>query len=164
MKSRLTRGKLAAAFECTTRWIDRLVEKGMPREAQGNFDLGKCAAWYSRYLQAALERRQGPEQSSGSLAAERIGLVKTQAEQIEFEAKALLSQFAPDAVMIQMERTMLDDLQRCFGDEFVERITSLVMGLDRAQIADVLDREIRTALCELGKGSSLPPADREWKN
>jgi phage terminase Nu1 subunit (DNA packaging protein) len=164
MKSRLTKGKLAAAFECTTRWIDLLVKKGMPREEQGNFDLGKCAAWYSRYLQAALERRQGPEQSSGSFAAERIGLVKTQAEQLEFEAKALLSQFAPDAAMIQMERRMFAEVQRRFGDEFVERITSLVMGLNRAEIADVLDREIRAALCELGKGSDLPLPDCEWKN
>jgi phage terminase Nu1 subunit (DNA packaging protein) len=46
MKNQVTRGKLAEAFECTTRWVDLLVEKGMPREAHGKFDLGKCAAWY----------------------------------------------------------------------------------------------------------------------
>jgi phage terminase Nu1 subunit (DNA packaging protein) len=164
MKNRVTRGELATAFECTTRWIDKLVKKGMPREAQGNFDLGKCAEWYSRFLQAALEQRQGPEQTSGSLAEDRICLAKTQAEQIEFEAKALCSEFVPAAALSQRERTMFEEVQRRFGDEFVERITSLVMGLSRDQIADVLDREIRTALCELGKGPALPPPDLEWKN
>jgi hypothetical protein len=109
-------------------------------------------------LQAALERRQGPEQSSGSLAAERICLAKTHADQIEFEAKALLSEFAPDAVLSLMERTMFEEVQRHFGDEFTERITSLVMGLSRAEIADVLDREIRAALC------AISPPDCEWKN
>ena len=159
MKNRLTKGELAAAFECTPRWVDLLVEKGMPREAHGKFDLGKCAEWYSRYLQAALERRQGPEKSSGSIAADRICLAKTQAEQIEFEAKALFSEFAPDAVLSQMERTMFEEVQRRFGDEFVERITSLVMGLSRAEIAEVLDREIRATLCAIS-----PPTGREWKN
>jgi hypothetical protein len=164
MKNRLTKGKLAAAFECTTRWIDLLVQKGMPREAQGKFDLGKCAAWYSRYLQAALERRQGPEQSSGSLAAERIGLAKTQADQIEFEAKALFSEFAPDAVLSLMERTMFEEVQRHFGDEFTERITSLVMGLSRSEIAEVLDREIRATLCAIEQHHKFALTGREWQN
>jgi phage terminase Nu1 subunit (DNA packaging protein) len=159
MKNQVTKGELASAFECTKRWIDELVQKGMPREAQGDFDLGECAEWYSRYLQAALERRQGPEKSSGSIAADRICLAKTQAEQIEFEAKALFSEFAPDAVLSQMERTMFEEVQRRFGDEFVERITSLVMGLSRAEIAEVLDREIRATLCAIS-----PPTGREWKN
>jgi hypothetical protein len=45
-----------------------------------------------------------------------------------------------------MEKRMSDEVHRRFGDEFTERITSLVMGLSRAEIAEVLDREIRSTL------------------
>jgi hypothetical protein len=48
------------ALNLEVRRVQQLIHEGMPREARGQYDSIKCAAWYIRYLQRAIERKTMP--------------------------------------------------------------------------------------------------------
>src|SRR3972149_5531442 len=77
----------------------------MPRESRGRYDLGKVAHWYIRYLQQELKRRSpnvadGGEPGS-ALRAERLRLLKEQADSIALDNKTKRGELIPLALVSQ---------------------------------------------------------------
>src|SRR5260370_6882685 len=74
--------KVARALNLKERRVQQLVNEGMPREARGQYDPIKCAAWYIRYLQRAIERKPMPtfEEGSAGERAARLRILRTQAD------------------------------------------------------------------------------------
>jgi phage terminase Nu1 subunit (DNA packaging protein) len=52
--------KVSEAFGISARAVQKLVLKGMPREAHGEYDLTKCMLWYARYLHSKVCGCAGP--------------------------------------------------------------------------------------------------------
>ena len=104
----MTKRELATALECTPRWIDRLVQAGMPKEARGAFDFLKASAWYARYLQAAIAKRNGPNEVSISLSHDRLRLMRAQAQRLEWEAEKLRCELLPLSTLAAVEADMAE--------------------------------------------------------
>ena len=48
---------VAGAMDLDPRRVQQLaVREGMPKAGRGRYDLGKCMAWYIRYLHAKIGR------------------------------------------------------------------------------------------------------------
>ncbi len=86
--------KVARALNLKERRIQQLVHEGMPREARGQYDPIKCAAWYIRYLQRAIERKAMPtfEEGSAGERAARLRILRTQADLKEIRVAEQRSQ------------------------------------------------------------------------
>ena len=86
--------KVARALNLEVRRIQQLVQEGMPREARGQYDPIKCAAWYIRYLQRAIERKAMPmfEEGSAGERAARLRILRTQADLKEIKVAEQRSQ------------------------------------------------------------------------
>jgi len=78
---------VAKALNVTTRRVQQLIDEGMPREARGKYDLGKCMLWYIRFLQEALTKKTPVNDTAEAqdLKKERAGLTKAQKEMAELE-------------------------------------------------------------------------------
>jgi phage terminase Nu1 subunit (DNA packaging protein) len=159
MKTTMSKVELAKAFDCTPRWIERLVEAGMPKAGKGKFDVLESGEWYVRYLQRAIKKRNGTREVAVALSRDRLRLIKSQADQVEWQTEKLRSEFLPRSALVAAKEDMAAVVRVRFGDSFVERVAPLVFGLNRTQIAAVLDREIRAELRALAQA----PPSREWK-
>jgi phage terminase Nu1 subunit (DNA packaging protein) len=86
--------RLAAFLNLTPRRVQQLVKEGMPREANGQYDPIKCACFYVRYLQNAIEERSVPSVANESAAerVERMRLLRAHAELKEMELATSRSQ------------------------------------------------------------------------
>jgi hypothetical protein len=51
--------KLAAVLRVTPQRVQQLVGMGMPKEARGSYDLGRCLIWHHHHLQNFARNRQG---------------------------------------------------------------------------------------------------------
>jgi len=79
--------KVAAFLNLTEQRIQQLVKEGMPRESRGQYDPIKCAYFYLRYLQNALERKSVPTLDGGCVGQreERVRLLRADADLREME-------------------------------------------------------------------------------
>jgi phage terminase Nu1 subunit (DNA packaging protein) len=79
--------KVASFLNLDERRIQQLVKEGMPREARGQYDPIKCAYFYIRYLQEALERKAVPTLDGGFVGEreERVRLLRAEADLKEIE-------------------------------------------------------------------------------
>lgn len=80
--------QVAKYFGVTVARVTQLVREGMPRQGKGKYDLGECAAWYIRWLQAKLKGRPGGEEGA-KLAESKERLVSIQAEREAMELEKL---------------------------------------------------------------------------
>lgn len=80
--------QVAKYFGVTVARVTQLVKDGMPRHSKGKYDLGECAAWYIRWLQAKLKGRPGGEEGA-KLAESKERLVSIQAEREALELEKL---------------------------------------------------------------------------
>src|ERR1700722_20611711 len=79
---------LARVMDVQPKSIAGLVAKGMPHEARGQYDVGRCLAWYVRYLHAQMTRRGITEEERNSgvnLRVERHRLLKITGDLAELE-------------------------------------------------------------------------------
>lgn len=143
-------GKVAKALNVTVRRVNQLVNEGMPKAGHGRYDLAQCMLWYIRYLQKALERREGsPEDSVGAtLRMERTLLIKAQREREELELAARRGELISASVVKDKWTAIAATLkQRILAGP--GRIAHLLEGENRITIKGRLDeqaREILTAL------------------
>jgi phage terminase Nu1 subunit (DNA packaging protein) len=148
--------KVAAALNVTPRRVQQLVELGLPREAHGEYDLGKCLVWYIRYLQAALERRDPDlDTINVALRSERQRLTKAQADREELELQRARSEVIP--VLVFEER--MSYLIRSARQRLLvlpARIAHQLVGLDALQIKSALARAVHDALIALSRGPIAP--------
>jgi phage terminase Nu1 subunit (DNA packaging protein) len=79
--------KVASFLNLTEQRIHQLVKLGMPRESRGRYDPIKCAHFYIRYLQQALEKKSVPTLDGGYVGerAERVRLLSADADLREIE-------------------------------------------------------------------------------
>jgi hypothetical protein len=138
--------------------IADLVAKGMPREGLNEYDLGRCLAWYVRYLHGQM-RRKGITEDEGDLGinlrAERCRFLRVLAELSELDLSERRAKLIPVDVYdkllvgwrIFIRRTVLT---------LPSRLSGMLIGLDRRGIQDTIERECRDMLLSLSRDR---PAD-----
>ena len=135
--------------------IGRLVKEGMPKEARGKYDLGKCMLWYIRYLQAALKRRSGSEpidEAGRTEQRERLRLLSAVAELKELELARERKEFI---AMPDFEK-MMTDLAGTTNVHILgvaSCIAPQLVGESQTVIATKLDRALKNALRILANSS-----------
>jgi phage terminase Nu1 subunit (DNA packaging protein) len=99
--------KVAAFLNLDERRVQQLVKEGMPRETRGQYDPVKCAAFYIRFLQRALEKKSVPTLDGGFAGEreERIRLLRADADLREMELARERSQLV---AISDVERVMTD--------------------------------------------------------
>jgi phage terminase Nu1 subunit (DNA packaging protein) len=151
---------LARVMDVAPKSIADLTGKGMPHEARGLYDVGRCLAWYVRFLHAQMTRRGITEEERNSgvnLRLERHRLMKIQADLGELELNERRNKLIPIAVYERLVIGWAVTIrQRVLA--LPARLASQLVGLDRHAIHDVIDREGHEMLLLLSqsRGSDLP--------
>jgi phage terminase Nu1 subunit (DNA packaging protein) len=148
--------QLTQALNVTEAWIGKLVKEGMPKEARGKYDLGKCMLWYIRYLQGALKRRSGNQtgdEEGRTEARERLRLLSAEAELKELE----LSRERGEFIALPDLEKMMTDLVIATKARILAvspRISGQLVGMDRLTIEAELEKELKAALSYLTKSAN----------
>ena len=144
---------LARLLDIQPKSVAGLVARGMPHEARGQYDVGRCFAWYVRYLHSQLNARgiTEEEKTSGiNLRVERHRLLKAQADLSELELHERRGKIIPIAVYEKLLIGWVITIrQRVLA--LPARLASMLVGLDRRAIQDVIERECRDLLMILSK-------------
>ena len=138
--------KVAQALNVTPRRVQQLCDEGMPRAGYGQYDLGHCMAWYIRFLQATLERREIPQIDAvaAALKGERQRLLRAQADLTETELAERRRTLVPIAMLeetmgrmissarariLQLPGTVAPELEGLNRDEIKRKLTATVHQL-----------------------------------
>jgi phage terminase Nu1 subunit (DNA packaging protein) len=144
---------LARVMDVQPKSIAGLVAKGMPHEARGQYDVGRCLAWYVRYLHAQMTRSGMTEEEKNSgvnLRVERHRLLKAQADLSELDLLERRGKIIPIAAYEKLLLGWVITIrQRVLA--LPSRLSGMLVGLDRRGIQDVIDRECRDMLSILSK-------------
>lgn len=150
-------GTVARVLNVTPQRVSQLAkESGFPPKiARGEYDLQKITLWYIRHLQAELKRR-GPTGTvdSASMSAEKLNLVRAQAEKVTTENRVRRGELLElDAVrLIWTQRvTNTQKRLRAIPSSTGPQLTN---KSDPAYIVDRLKCDIDQALNELAGGPS----------
>jgi phage terminase Nu1 subunit (DNA packaging protein) len=140
---------LARFFEDDVSYIHRLVKEGMPQQARGKYDLGKCMLWYIRYLQAQLSRLSPNVDMAGGEVdnerKERIRLLRADAElrelelareRGEFMALTDVGKIVTDLIVMTKARILA----------VASRVAPQLVGEPRTVIEAKIDRALKDAL------------------
>lgn len=130
---RVNAERLAELFGVTKQRVHQLVEKGLPREMRGKYDLNKCVRWYIRFLQTALEKRAVPLEG-GELASEQMERVRKM--RLDADLKE---------IQVARERKQLvavDDVEKEFAD-LVLATKARIMSLPARLAPDLLGETSR---------------------
>jgi phage terminase Nu1 subunit (DNA packaging protein) len=140
--------QIAQLLDIGAQSVNGLVKKGMPREARGQYDVGRCFHWYVRYLHVQMRGKGGTEkdgEANTNLRAERMRLLKAQADLSELDLQERRGKIIPislyEKLLIGWAVTIR---QRVLA--LPARVATLLVGLDRRRIHDVLERECRELL------------------
>jgi phage terminase Nu1 subunit (DNA packaging protein) len=131
-----------------------------PKLGPGEFDLNKFTLHYVRYLQAELTRR-GPSGGieTAAILAERLRLLKTQTEKGERDNAVERGEFLrTSAVREVWERQILNCRSRLLAMPTKLAVT-LVNRSEPGLIAEILKREVYSALTDLSGGTQQEPSD-----
>ena len=144
--------RLGRALNLTRSRIAQLVHEGMPKQARGQYDFFKCAAWYIRYLQRALEK--GNTVLDGGPTGEReerIRLLRVIADSKELE----LSRERSKLVAIDDVDQTMADLVRTTKAHIMaipSRLAPELIGENsRLMIEAKINKAIREALSRLAR-------------
>jgi phage terminase Nu1 subunit (DNA packaging protein) len=157
--------QLMQALNVSEVHIGRLVKEGMPKEARGKYDLGKCMLWYIRYLQAAIKRRSGSEpidETGRTEQRQRLRLLSAEAEMKELELARERGEFI---ALPDLEKMMTDLVVTTKAQILgvASRIAPQLVGESRTDIETKLDRTLKDALRVLannsGHGNTLGPSE-----
>ncbi len=80
--------KLAAAMDIDPRRVQQLAKlEGMPKAGRGFYDLGKCMAWYIRYLHGKMKQKaaMAPDGEFATLQGARSALLQLERDLKELE-------------------------------------------------------------------------------
>ena len=148
--------KMARALNLEVRRVQQLVHEGMPREARGQYDPIKCAAWYIRYLQGLVERKVMPRMDGGDAGerAVRVRILRTQADLKEIRLAEQRSQL----VAIPDVDAAFNDLVRITEARIIaippQLAPELVGELSRTMIHAKIERACKEALAYLAKAEN----------
>src|SRR5882724_1056719 len=107
---------LARVMDVQPKSIADLVAKGMPHEARNQYDVGRCLAWYIRYLHAQMNRSGITEEERNSgvnLRVERHRLMKIcrdlhQPVPLHAKVDAAVPFFLGDAAAVHLRMEVAD--------------------------------------------------------
>jgi phage terminase Nu1 subunit (DNA packaging protein) len=148
--------QLMQALNVTEQWVGKLVKEGMPREARGKYDLGKCMLWYIRYLQGVVRKRSATlslDDEGKTEARERLRLLSAEAELKELE----LARERGDFIALPDLEKMMTDLVIATKARVLAvstRVSGQLVGMDRLTIEAELDKELKAALSYLAKSAN----------
>jgi len=154
--------KVASFLNLTETRIQQLVKEGMPKEARGQYDPIKCAHWYIRYLQSALEKKSLPTPEGGYAGEreERVRLVRAEADLKEMELAKERSLLVP---IPEIEKAIADLVLTTKARMMAipPRVAPDLVGeTSRVMIQAKLEKAIKEALAYLAKaGPTNVPAD-----
>ena len=154
---------LARVLDVRPKTISHLVQKGMPVEAKNQYDVGRCLAWYVRYLHAQINARGITEQERDSgvnLRVERFRLLRAQASLEELALHEKQSALIPIDVYDRLVAGWRTFIRRTVLT-LPGRLSGMLIGLDRRGIQDTIDREARDMLLILSK--SRPAHQRDGR-
>ena len=144
---------LARVMDVQPKSIAGLVAKGMPHEARGQYDVGRCLAWYVRYLHAQMHRSGITEEERNSgvnLRVERHRLLKAQADLSELDLLERSGKIIPISVYEQLLIGWAITIrQRVLA--LPSRLSGMLVGLDRRGVQEAIERECRDMLMILSK-------------
>ena len=150
---------LARVMDVQPKSIADLVAKGMPHDGRNQYDVGRCLAWYIRYLHAQMNRSGMTEEEKHSgvnLRVERHRLLKITADLAELEFHERLGKVIPLSVYERLLAGWAVTIrQRVLA--LPARLAGMLVGLDRHAIQDIIDREGRDMLLILSRDR---PGDR----
>jgi phage terminase Nu1 subunit (DNA packaging protein) len=148
--------RVARLLNLSEQRIHQLVKEGMPKEGRGQYDPIKCAYFYIRYLQAAIEKRSAsmPDGGYAGVREERARLLRADADLKEMELARKRSQLIS-----------LADYERALADLFLTtkaRIMAtpprlapeLVGDESRVMIQAKLEKACKDALAYLAKSGN----------
>ena len=162
MPQLVTYEDLARVMDVAAKSIADLVAKGMPHEARGQYDVGRCLAWYVRYLHAQMTRRGITEEERNSgvnLRVERHRLLKIQGDLAELEFDERIGQVIPISVYEKLVIGWAITIrQRVLA--LPSRLSGMLVGLDRRGVQDAIERECRDMLMILSKERSDLPVTK----
>jgi phage terminase Nu1 subunit (DNA packaging protein) len=145
--------KVASFLNLDERRIQQLVKEGMPRETRGQYDPIKCAYFYIRYLQRALEKKSVPTLDGGYVGEreERVRLLRADADLREIElAKERGQLVAIQDVEIAMTDLVLTTKARIMA--IPPRLAPELVGeTSRVMIQAKLERACKESLSYLAK-------------
>lgn len=140
--------ELAAHLKCTTRHIQTLVSKGMPKRGHGQYDLVKCLVWAANFYR---EDSVQPDKKA------RTRLVAAQAEREELLLAKDRSQVLPiDIHQELVARRIATTRQRLMA--FPQRVAPMLEGESRQVIKARLNDavvDVLTALSQEEPGADL---------
>jgi phage terminase Nu1 subunit (DNA packaging protein) len=141
---------LARLLDVQPKSIADLTHKGMPREALNKYDVGRCFAWYVRYLHGQLHRRGISETERDDFRLERHRLMKITADLAELDLHERRGKIIPILVYEQLLIGWAVTIrQRVLA--LPARLASMLVGMERRAIQDAIDRECRDLLMILSK-------------
>src|SRR3984957_4737560 len=156
MPQLVTYEDLARVMDVAAKSIADLVAKGMPHEARGQYDVGRCLAWYVRFLHAQMTRRGITEEERNSGVNLRVGryrLLKIQGDLAGLEFDERVGQLIPISVYEKLLASWAITIrQRVLA--LPSRLSGMLVGLDRRGVQDVIEREGRDMLMILRKEGS----------
>lgn len=151
----LTNVSRAAKFlNLSEQRVQQLAKEGiLPREARGSYDPIKCGLAYIRYLQAAIEKRDGavPDETCTSERRERMRVLRAQADLKEMQLAELRSQL----VTVQDAEKEINRLVVTTTAHIMEIPARLAPDLvgetSRVMIHAKIERAVKDALSRLAK-------------
>jgi len=150
--------KVASALNLDERRIQQLVKEGMPREKRGQYVVLKCALWYVRYLQAALEKKAVPL-PDGTYAAERDERIRNLRADAELKEIELAKERGFLVSLRDVESTMTDLVLTTKARIMAipPRVAPELVGeTSRVMVQAKIEKACREALASLAKAGNEP--------
>lgn len=117
--------QVASALNVTPSWVHKLVKQGMPKEAHGQFDLGKCMLWYIRFLQEALKRQEGGDGTEGRSASSNLKEKRAQVLELEVKKREIQLENARKGTVL------IEEAGKIFDDIFLRLRTRMMASVNR---------------------------------
>lgn len=136
--------QIAKAFHVSVRTVDRWVHDGMPRTAEGNYDLTEIQAW--RFVK---NNKPGGKSEDDKKWESKYREIKALLYELEYRKK--LGQ------LVEIEEVERGRVQRIMAVKkallsLPRRLAPQVAGLDVRQAEAVIDKRIREIINDFAKG------------
>jgi phage terminase Nu1 subunit (DNA packaging protein) len=154
--------QLALALNLTPRRVQQLAkDEGMPKAERGIYDIAACTAWYIRYLQKSLEKRQDDLVRDETIkwTRERTRLAAEQAEKTRMENELRRADLAEVSVI----GMVVDDLVANAKTNLLalsRRIAPGLEGLNVREREEAISAQIRQCLEDLSSYRPQRPGAR----
>lgn len=150
--SRLRKAAFAKLVNVSPARVSQMIASGLPVEDDGRIDVAKGKAWIKENVSASRSAAQSPQAdlpfaAQPDAAAERLRLIKEQADHAALKNAALRRELVPAA---EVEREWAGVLRQVRAGILAvpSRLRQLLPGLTAAEV-EAIDAELRRVLEEM---------------